>query len=318
MPVTIDVRVAGTRDLGGDVRELMLEPVGDGMLPAFSAGSHVVVHVPLAAPRFNAYSLACAPWRTDRYRIAVRREGGGDGGSRHLHDDVAVGDALTIEPPRNLFAPPATARRHLLVAGGVGITPFVAYAHRLARDGVPFELHHVAREGACGPLRDELAGLAPRAVHIHSGRAELMVALEGALAAQPLGTHVSACGPVAMMDAVAQAAREHGWPDARLHEERFAVAAGPREPFDIVLGRDGRRVHVSADATLLEALEAAGIKLPYLCRNGVCGECRTRVLDGVPDHRDVFLTAEERAAGADVMPCVSRCASGGTLVLDLA
>jgi ferredoxin-NADP reductase len=313
---TIDVRVAGVRELAADVRELTLVPLDGAPLPAFSAGSHVIVHLPDVTPRRNAYSLACAPWATDAYRIAVRRIDAGRGGSRYVHELVGEGDVLAIEPPRNLFAAPAPARRHLLVAGGIGITPFVSYAHELRRRGAPFELHHAFREADGGPLLDELEALAPGVVHGHRGR-RLMAALDGVLRSQPLGTHLSVCGPGAMMDAVVAAARERGWPAARIHLERFASETGPMEPFEVVLGRDGRRLAVSADETLLEALERAGLDVPYQCRQGVCGECRTGVLDGVPDHRDVFLTAGEREACADVMPCVSRCAPGGALVLDL-
>ncbi len=315
--MTLEVRVAAARELGGGVRELTLRRLGGGPLPPFSPGSHVVVHIILGERRrLNPYSLACEPGRDDAYRIAVRRVADGRGGSAFLHDEVAVGDVLAIEPPRNLFAPAATARRHLLVAGGVGITPFVAYVHRLARDGAPFELHHSGRDGTCAPLLDELRALARGAVHAHANRIELLAGLAHALRRQPLGTHLSLCGPAPMMDAVGALAAAQGWPTSRVHVERFAVAEGPMEPFDAQLGRGGPLVRVGADETLLEALERAGLDVPYLCRQGVCGECRTGVLGGVPDHRDVFLTAEEGATGTSITPCVSRCASG-PLVLDL-
>lgn len=318
MPVTLDVCVAGVRELGGEVRELTLHALDGGPLPPFSPGSHVVVHVPVAdRRRLNAYSLACSPSSAEGYRIAVRRIDDGRGGSVYLHDEVGVGDLLAIEPPRNLFPVRATARHHVLVAGGVGLTPFVAYVHRLVGEGTSFELHHVGRAGACAPLLEELGELAPGAMQVYGDRAALMDAIAATLARQPLGTHLSLCGPAPMMEAVAALAAGRGWPSSRVHVERFATATGPMEPFDVLLGHDGRHVHVAADESLLEALEGAGLELPYLCRQGVCGECRTVVLEGTPDHRDVFLTAEEREQGAAIMPCVSRCARG-PLVLDLA
>jgi ferredoxin-NADP reductase len=316
------MRVAGIRELGGEVRELTLRALDEGPLPSFSPGSHVIVHLPLPERRrLNAYSLLSPPWSTREYRVAVRRIADGRGGSRWIHDHLRVGDVLAVEPPRNLFMPVATARRHLLVAGGIGITPFVSYAHALLREGTPFELHYAFREPVGAPLLEELRALAPGSLHAHHDEdgSWLMAALDGALPVQPLGTHLSVCGPTPMMDAVVAAATVHGWPPSRIHLERFAAEEGPMEPFEAVLARTGRRVAVPADATLLEALEGAGVAVPYLCRQGVCGECRTGLIDGDPDHRDVFLTDEERAAGDCLMPCVSRCAAtGGVLVLDLA
>ena len=315
MGMTIDVRVTAVRELGPDVRELTLAPLNGTPLPAFSPGSHVVVHVPGERTRKNPYSLACAPWSTDAYRIAVRRLDDGRGGSRAVHERVQEGDVLAIEPPRNLFAPVVGARKHLLVAGGIGITPFVSYAHQLVAAGVPFELHHAP---AGGPLAGDLERLRPDAVRAHADRVALMAAVEDALDAQPLGTHLSVCGPPAMMEAVCAAAKRHGWPGSRVHLERFVLDTGPMDPFAVRLARSGRELAVGADETLLEALEAAGADVPYLCRQGICGECRLDVLDGTPDHRDIYLTADERAAGAAIMPCVSRCAGDGPLVLDLA
>jgi ferredoxin-NADP reductase len=313
--VKLDVRVADARELGGELRELTLAAAGDEPLPAFSAGSHIRVYMRLPEECCNAYSLTSSPWGTDAYRIVVRRSDDGAGGSRHIHEAVGVGDVLRIDPPRNLFAPPATARRHVLVAGGVGLTPFLAYAHRLERAGVPFELHHVTSDASYAPLHDELRALAADSVRTHADRGELIAALDDALGRQPLGTHLSLCGPEPMMEAVDALARAHGWPGSRIHSERFAAASGPMEPFEAVLGGSGRRVAVDADKSLLEALEGAGLDIPFLCRQGVCGECRTGLVEGEPDHRDVFLTTDERAS--HVMPCVSRCARDGVLVLDL-
>ncbi len=318
---TIPVIVGAIEEHGGDARELRLVPDGGRPLPVFSPGSHIVVHVPGDRVHRNAYSLACAPWGTDAYRIVVRRIADGRGGSRALHDRVDVGDRLEIEPPRNLFAPVTSARRHLLIAGGIGITPFVSYAHQLSAAGIPFALHYAVRDRAAIPLLGELERLCPGpdglAVHVDSDGSSLLAALEQVLDRQPLGTHVSTCGPAPMMDAVIRAARRHGWPPSRVHLERFRLDLGPAEPFAVRLGRSGRELRVAADESLLESLENAGVEVQYLCRQGVCGECRTGVLAGVPDHRDVYLTAAERAANAAIMPCVSRCASG-PLVLDLA
>lgn len=316
---TIKVRVAEVSDVSPDVRAFELEPLNGTPLPPFSPGSHVVVHVPGEdRVRKNAYSLACSPWDAARYRIAVRRLPDGRGGSVGMHERVRAGDVLDIDPPANLFSPNHRATRHILVAGGIGITPFVAYAHALVRDGVPFELHYAFRAPEQAALLDELAALCPDAIrtYVDADGTGLLAALAETLADQPIGTHVSICGPGPMMDAVLALARGLGWPESRLHLERFALDEGPRTPFTAQLARSDRTIEVPEELSLLEALEEAGVDVPYLCRQGVCGECRTPVLDGAPDHRDHYLTADERAAGDALMPCVSRCARG-PLVLDL-
>lgn len=314
------VRVTEARPVAEGVRALTLAALDGAPLPPYSPGSHVVVHLPGERVHRNPYSLAGQPWDTGAYRVAVRLVESGRGGSRYVHERLAEGDVLTIEPPRNLFAPVRTARRHVLVAGGIGITPFISYVHLLRRDGIPFELHYAVRDVAAAALLPELETLCGDALHVHvdtDGSAVLAALDERVLGVQPLGTHLSVCGPAPLMEAVLATARQHGWPPSRLHLERFGADIGSAEPFDVVLGRGGRRLHVPADRTLLETLEEAGLELPYACRQGVCGECRTGLLGGTPDHRDVFLTADARAAGDALMPCVSRCASG-PLVLDLA
>jgi len=318
---TVSVTVDAIAEQGDDVRALRLVRPDGAPLPTFSPGSHVVVHVPGERVRRNPYSLACAPWSADAYRIVVRRIADGRGGSRALHDNVSVGDRLEVEPPRNLFAPVISARRHLLVAGGIGITPLLSYTHQLSAAAIPFELHYAVRDADRIPLLDELqqlcTGTGALAVHIDTDGTALMTALGPALDRQPLGTHLSICGPPAMMDAVVAASRHRGWPASRVHLERFSLDVGPTEPFAVRLAGSGRELEVAADESLLESLENAGVEVRYLCRQGVCGECRTGVLAGVPDHRDVYLTAEEREGNTVIMPCVSRCASD-SLVLDLA
>ena len=246
----------------------------------------------------------------------MRRVANGGGGSRRLHE-VAVGDVLAIERPRNLFPVPSRARHLLLVAGGVGITPFVSWAHQLHTDGRSFELLYAGRGEGDARIFEELRHLAPDSIRSFPDRAALMDSVRESTGRQPLGCHLAACGPSAMMAAVVEVAEADGWPAERLHLERFAAETGAMEPFRVVLGRDGRQLDVPADRTLLEALEEAEVEVPYQCRHGVCGECLTGVLEGAPDHRDVFLTTEEREEADRILPCVSRCQAGGTLVLDL-
>jgi ferredoxin-NADP reductase len=314
----MQVRVAAARRLTPTIRELELAPLASP-LPVFSAGSHVIVHVPGETVRKNAYSLVSSPWATDTYRLAVRHDPAGRGGSRWIHEHLNEGDVLTIEPPRNFFAPVRTARHHVLVAGGIGVTPFVSYVHQLSRDGASFELHYAVRAAGELPFLDELKRRCAERLHVYvdpDGSALMRGLRDRILGRQPVGTDLSLCGPEPMMEAVVGAATELGWPSERIHLERFSLPAGERKAFTAVDHGTGTHVRVSAEATLLEALEDAGFSVPYLCRQGICGQCLTRVREGSPDHHDHYLTPEERAAGAMIMPCVSRSLST-QLVLDL-
>lgn len=309
MSVALKVHVSAARMLTPVVRELTLVSA-TGALPAFSPGSHVQVHLPLAEGTVrNAYSLTSDPAHTAHYRIAVRLQEASRGGSQYLHQQVHVGDTLQISPPANLFAPHGTARLHILIAAGIGITPFMAYIAALEQQQADFELHYLYRPGLSDAYLDELQQrLGPR-LHRYASRPDLSVLL----ANRPLGSHVYTCGPQSLLDAVAQQAQRCGWPGNRLHAEAFK-GAQPGQPFDLHLLRSDRRLRVEAEQSLLEALEHAGVQVPNLCRGGVCGQCITRHTDGAIEHRDSFLSAAEQAEF--LMPCVSR-GCGPCVSLDL-
>jgi dimethylamine monooxygenase subunit B len=311
---TIPVEVAAVEPVTPLITRFTLRPVGGGVLPPFSGGSHVIVVVRAGDRTFrNPYSLAGSPWDLQTYQIAVRRLDDGRGGSAYLHGQVTVGTRLEVSHPVNLFPLAGLGRGHVLIAGGVGITPITAMAADLARGGAPWELHYAVR----GPghdffgrvLRERYGEL----VRVYHGR---VIDFDRVLADRPLGTHVYTCGPAGMIDAVGRAARAAGWPDSHIHFERFA-APPVGGPFEARLARSGLTVLVPPERSLLEAMEAAGVDAPYLCRGGACGECETDVLelDGELIHNDHWLSAEDRAAGRKVMPCVSR-ARGTRLVID--
>lgn len=295
-----------------DVRTLRLVPRPGSELPAYAPGSHIEVQ---CGPRRNAYSLIGDPRLPDAYEISVLRCAEGDGGSRYLHDEVSVDSELQISTPRSAFAPPARAARHLLVGGGIGVTPFLSYGRAFARSGVPFELHHVHRVGASPHAG--LAELGAGEIVTHAGRAAFLDELPALLDRAPVGTHLSVCGPPSMIDAVLSAAGAAGWPGHRLHSERFVGVDPPAgAPFTARVASTGEVVSVPRGTSLLDALLDAGIGVPHLCRQGVCGECRVGVRSGTPEHHDLHLSETERAAGTVVMACVSRCAAG-TLELAL-
>ena len=295
----LQVQVSATRMLTQAVREFTFTPCS-GHLPAFSPGSHVQVHLPLAAGTLrNAYSLTSDPADNRHYRIAVRLQEHSRGGSRFLHREVQVGDTLQLSAPANLFALHSTASLHILIAGGIGITPFMAYIAALEQRQANFELHYVYRQGQSDAYVDELQQRLGTRLHTYNQRPDL----NHILRERPLGSHVYSCGPQPLLDAVRQQANALGWPAQRVHWEAFS-AAQPGQPFDLNLLRSARQLRVGAEQSLLEALEAAGLNVPNLCRGGVCGQCKVRHSGGVIEHRDSFLSPAEQAEF--LMPCVSR------------
>ncbi|WNW10572.1 PDR/VanB family oxidoreductase [Pseudomonas sp. DTU_2021_1001937_2_SI_NGA_ILE_001] len=304
-----EVRVSAARMITPVIRELSLEAL-NGTLPSFSAGSHVQLHLPNG--RRNAYSLISDPSDTRHYRIAVRRQAQSRGGSRYVHEQLQAGDRLNISPPANLFALHSTARLHILVAAGIGITPFLAHSAELLRRGEAFELHYAYRAGVSDAYVETLRERLGERLHVYES-SHHRLDLTQLLSHRPLGTHVYACGPQALLEALREQSLALGWPPARLHWEAF-TAPQPGEPFRVELVRSGRQLEVAAEQSLLEALEAAGVELPNLCRGGVCGQCRTPYLQGDVQHRDLFLASDERASS--LMPCVSR-GCGSPILLDI-
>lgn len=304
-----EVRVGETRMITPVIRELSLQPLS-GTLPAFSAGSHVQVHLPNG--KRNAYSLLSDPSDTSHYRIAVRQQAQSRGGSRYVHERLQTGDRLRISPPANLFALHSTARLHVLIAAGIGITPFLAYSTELLRRGDAFELHYAYRTGVSDAYVETLRERLGKRLHVYESGSRRLD-LGQLLSHRPLGTHVYACGPQSLLDALREQSLALGWPAARVHWEAFA-APEPGVPFVVELARSGRQVAVGAEQSLLEALEGAGVELPNLCRGGVCGQCQTPYLKGDVEHRDLFLATAERATS--LMPCVSR-GCGSPILLDI-
>lgn len=313
---TIPVLVAEVDPITPLVKRFALVPADGAPLPAFSAGSHVLVTMRRGEEvHRNPYSLIGPTGDRTRYEIAVLRVTRSRGGSAFLHDHAAIGTALGITPPMNLFPLSRQARKHVLIAGGIGITPFLAHLDELRGAGTSYELHYAARDLEHAAFADRLLVENPGKVVLYPSREGHRIDPAGLLAHQPLGTHVYVCGPGPMIDSVVAAARAAGWPPGHIHWERF-TAPGPGRPFTAVLARSGRSVQVRGDASLLEALEAEGLEPPYLCRGGVCGACETAVLAGDVEHADHYLSDDVKAAHTRIMPCVSR-ARGDRLVLDI-
>ena len=288
-----------------------------GLLPAFSGGAHVVVEMDdHGTRRLNPYSLMSDPEDRSGYEISVRRDDQGRGGSRFMHAHVTPGLEMVISHPVNLFPLDGRARKHLFLAGGIGITPFKAMIHQLSHTGGKFELHYATRNPALCAYGAELAARHGAPINLYFDDDKHFIPLKDLLARQPIGTHVYCCGPKGMLAWVRATAAELGLPEHSVHFEEF-TAPQPGVPFDVELTLSGKTIHVPSNQSLLEAMEAAGVDAPYLCRGGACGQCECQVvrIDGRIDHRDHWLTPEEKASNSKIMPCVSRF-EGATLVLE--
>jgi dimethylamine monooxygenase subunit B len=313
----IPVRVAEVVEVNSLIKRFRFERRDGGPLPVFSGGAHVVVEMDIqGVRRMNPYSLMSDPGDSSGYEISVRRDDVGRGGSLFLHGSVRVGDAMVISHPVNLFPLDLRARKHLMIAGGIGITPFVAQIAQVAALGGRFELHYATRNAGLCAYGAELVAAHGRAVNLYFDDLGQAMDLQHLFATQPLGTHLYVCGPKPMINWVRAAARAAGWPAGAVHSEEF-LAPPPGKVFEVTLAASGKTVQVGTHQSLLEAIEAAGVEAPYLCRGGACGECETRVLgcDGAILHNDHWLTEAQKMGGAAIMPCVSRF-EGRSLVLD--
>lgn len=314
---TLQVRVAEVRAEAAAIRSLRLAPV-HGPLPTFAPGAHirVVAHRSDGTSVAGAYSLVNDPIVHDYYEIGVRRlERGGT--SDWLHS-VEIGSVLTIEPPRNDFPLAPQAAEHVLIGGGIGVTPLLSMAAVLARTSAPFTLWALARSRDGLPFAERLAALPAHAAHIHLSREAGRCDVRGLLARTPSGGHIYVCGPRALIESVHDGAAALGIPVGRVHSETFgngADALADRE-FDVELRVSRLRFRVGPGQTILERAEGAGLFVSHDCRRGQCGTCLTRVLDGVPDHRDTVQTESEKAANEFMAICCSR-ASTESIVLDL-
>ena len=307
------LRVSGMERCAVDVASICLRRMDEEQLPDWSPGAHIELTVGVDLVR--QYSL-CGEPDSDVWRIAVRREAAGRGGSRWIHDQLRLGDVLKARGPWNNFRL-VSAQRYLFIAGGIGITPILPMVCEIARQGLPWMLLYGGRSRASMPFVDELGQFAGGTLHLmpedECGLLDLVVYLD----VPDPETAVYCCGPGPLIDAVEDRCRS--WPPGALHRERFNPRNGSQRQegeFKVRLAHSGVELPVPADQSLLDVLEEAGFDVDNSCRAGICGTCLQRVLAGIPDHRDDVLTDEERDAGDSILPCVSRSKTD-ILVLDL-
>ncbi|WP_321956160.1 PDR/VanB family oxidoreductase [Paraburkholderia bannensis] len=316
----LDVIVSRKWNEAQDIYGFEFVKADGGALPPFSAGAHIDVHLPGGLIR--QYSLCNDAASTQRYQIAVLRDENGRGGSRAIHDAVEEGSALTIGAPRNHFPLSHGAPHHLLIAGGIGITPILCMAERLFHADETFDLHYCtrSRERTAFVSRIAAAPFSARAsFHFDDEAPAQRFDIAATLANAPAGSHLYVCGPRGFMDAVLAQARDQQWDEARLHYEFFGAVVEQSDTdtaFKVRIASSGATIEVPAGCTVIEALAANGVDVLTSCEQGVCGTCLTRVIEGQPDHRDAYLTDEEKAAGDQFLPCCSRSHTP-LLVLDL-
>nr|CBW54658.1 putative P450 [Streptomyces cinnabarigriseus] len=304
------------READGVLSAHLRRPDADD-LPPWRPGAHLDLHLPGGPVR--PYSLSGSPADRSTWRISVLKEPASRGGSRAVHESLRPGDVVDVTGPRNAFPLVGTPEsEYLFIAGGIGITPIMPMIEEIAASGARWSLLYGGRSRSSMAFLPDLAR--------HGGRVTVrpqdeygLLDLDTFLGPPRPDTLVYSCGPEPLLSAVE--ARCAAWPPGTLHLERFAARPAPsaadtgEEAFELVLHRTGRSITVAPGSTVLEALEENGVEPPNSCREGICGTCETKVVEGVPDHRDSLLTQEERDANDTMMICVGRARC--RLVLDL-
>ena len=326
----IKVYVKSIVSYGPDIKCYEVSEVNRNDLPSFEPGSHIDVHVPGGDLGVRQYSLCSDPKEKAYYRFAVQREAAGRGGSRAIFERVALNSEISISQPRNNFPLRTTARRHLLLSGGIGITPMISMIFELERQGKDYLIHHCARSPESTAFLDLLEPLVAKGrafIHWDNGDPANGLNLSAALKEFEDGTHLYYCGPPGFMEAVSTASVH--WPSDSVHREYFSPTVNPTNlnslgsgnseygfgpPFQVKIASTGKVIDVPNDRSILSVLRDHGIEIEAQCELGVCGTCRTGYLAGDPDHRDFVLEADEQSCQMTL--CCSRSKSP-LLVLDL-
>jgi phthalate 4,5-dioxygenase reductase subunit len=314
--VLLVLRITRSEPAANGIQMFELRAIDGAELPPFTPGAHLSVRVPNGGLR--NYSLCNDPAERDRYVIAVKRELNGRGGSISLIDGAKTGDDIAVGAPQNLFEIDLTAPGYIFVAGGIGVTPILSMIRHLRRaGGKPFALYYLTRSADGTAFLDELRGIvdAGCSVIIHHDQGDSANAYDlWPVFETPTKAHIYCCGPRPLMDAVRDMTGH--WSPSAVHFEDFGVdLVRPREsdvPFTIKLAQSGACHEVPVGVTIMEVVRAHGIRVPSSCESGTCGTCKTRLISGEADHRDLVLTDEERAD--NIMICVSR---GTDTVLEL-
>ena len=303
------MRATRNEPIADGIYLLELRGAAEASLPPFTAGAHIALKTPKGLVR--KYSLCNDPFERDRYQVAIKREANGRGGSLDLIDNVKVGDTLMVAPPVNDFGLPPRGQDFLFIAGGIGVTPMMAMIHELRAAGKRFRLFYFNRTPEMTAFRDALSAAELKdsvVIHYDQGDPARSYDLKPVLKERQNREHLYCCGPRPLMEAV-RAMTDH-WSPTAVHFEAFSEAETHKatdRPFNVRLARTGKTVAVPADKTILEVLRDNGLDVPSSCETGTCGTCRTKMLAGEADHRDLVLAEHEKAD--TIMICVSRAKS---------
>lgn len=321
-PIVLKLKVVTVRQATPNIKVFRMERADGTFLPQFTAGAHLEFKLPVRADRVEkrCYSIASSPENLDHYEFGILRERESSGGSSLMHEQVREGQILEAEGPINNFPLCDTATKHLLIAGGIGITPILSMVRVLARLEADFAVHYCARSVGEMAFKSEVESVCGDVAKFYfdGGDPSRGVDIKQLLADFEPGCHVYVCGPRGLIEAVRTASAALDWPKHHVHYEFFGAEAdlSDGEALEVVLAESGLRLTVRPGQSILDAILDAGLDADYDCKRGECGMCVTRVLEGKPLHRDVYLNARERVAGDCMCTCVS-WAESGKLVLEL-
>ncbi len=318
MEKLLTVTIQSCEKQGDDI--LVLELVSDqGVpLPQAEAGSHIDLHINESTIR--QYSLCQSVEQGNIYRLGILKDPSSRGGSKTIHDTFAVGQQLTIGYPKNLFPLNTEASHSVLISGGIGITPILSMAYALEHENSSFELYYCGRDsqkvGFVNELRE--ASFQDRVTFLfHDCGCDHKKELPIQLKNQPKDAHYYICGPLGFIEWVEDVLNKNGVIKQNIHKELFATDLElGGEAFEIECVRSQKNIQVSQNESILEALAREGIKIEKSCEQGICGACLCDVLEGEPDHRDVYLTDEEKESNELILVCCSRSKTE-KLVLDI-
>ncbi len=309
---SLPLTVSGIRQLTPRVRAFELRALNGELLPEINAGAHLEIPVNIHGNEVSSrhYSICSNPSRRDIYEIAVLNETEGRGGSSTIHQQFTLGQVLRCQPADNYFKLLDNNQPVVLIAGGIGITPIKAMAQTLKAKGKPFSLHYAGRSRKEMAFLDRLEREFGNKMSVYSTAENVRLKIKELIDASASDSHFYLCGPVKLIEEFKLQATQQGIASEQIHYESFSkVNNNNAKPITIQLNKSNKEIHVSKDETILDALLAADIDIPYSCQTGNCKTCAVRVTSGEPEHFDHVLTNDEKERQHLMCPCVSRAKS---------
>ena len=300
------MKVSDIEDTAQNIKLITLEEINNKEVFECLGGSNIVLDLPLKDKLHkNTYSIVRRTPNKTGYQIAVLKDENGRGGSKWIHEEMQLNTVLRVSTPGNMFPINISGRHHILFAGGIGITPMISYIEWFERYGGSWELHYASRGRKNCFYYEELLKKYTDKVNVYFTEDGNSCDIRSVLLNRPAGTNAYVCGPQSMISAFHDIGESLGWPDTALHSEAFKAAGG--KEFTANLVKSNKVIKVESTETLLEAIEKNGVEVANICRGGGCGYCKVKVEKGTPEHRDFFLTDQEKEENKTIMVCVSRC-----------